>query len=175
MAETIGDFLAPEQKLEDMQPDNAIATIGHIYADGITLFFDGSTTESQKRYKCNTNVKFLNGARVKVVRLSGTFVVEYMVGNPKIGDAPGGGTGSGGIDAASGLPSGGATGQYLRKNSSANYDASWADAPPASAVKNQSTATNANDIQFRTTTTVGTTQFQIRSGESGAWKTINTG
>lgn len=58
------------------------ATIGMVYDDGITLIFPGQTTASQKHYKCNSAIQFQAGQRVKVIEDSGTWVVEYPVGDP---------------------------------------------------------------------------------------------
>ena len=60
-----------------------LATVGAKYADGLSLIFDGQTAATAKHYKCNTNVTFKAGDRVKICRISGTYVVEYVVGNPK--------------------------------------------------------------------------------------------
>ena len=62
--------------------DFQFATIGTVYEDGISLIFPGQTTESEKHYKCNTAIQFSAGQRVKVIQDSGTWVVEYPVGNP---------------------------------------------------------------------------------------------
>lgn len=59
------------------------ATVGAVYADGLSLIFDGQETASQKHYKCNTAVPFSPGDRVKIFAVSGTYVVEYPVGDPK--------------------------------------------------------------------------------------------
>ena len=45
-----------------------LATVGAKYTDGLSLIFDGQTQETAKHYKCNTDI---------------TYVVEYVVGNPK--------------------------------------------------------------------------------------------
>lgn len=58
------------------------ATVGAVYSDGISLIFDGESTATQKHYKCNTAVEFSAGQRVKILRTSGTWIVEYPVGNP---------------------------------------------------------------------------------------------
>lgn len=58
------------------------ATVGTVYSDGIALIFDGESAETQKHYKCNTAVTFRAGQRVKILRTSGTWVVEYPVGDP---------------------------------------------------------------------------------------------
>ena len=62
--------------------DASFATIGTIYSDGVTLIFDGQTVESQKRYKVNASAYFSKGDRVRIIKDSGTYVVEYPVGNP---------------------------------------------------------------------------------------------
>lgn len=61
------------------------ATIGAVYADGVTLIFDGQTEASEKHYRCNTSVVFTAGDRVKILADSGTYVAEYVVGAPKQG------------------------------------------------------------------------------------------
>lgn len=55
------------------------ATVGAVYSDGLTLIFDGQTTPTTKRYKRNAGVTFRAGDRVKILRDSGTYVVEYVV------------------------------------------------------------------------------------------------
>ena len=57
-----------------------LATVAAVYSDGITLIFDGQTAATTKRYKFNTAVTFKAGQRVKVVKLSGTYIVEYPIG-----------------------------------------------------------------------------------------------
>lgn len=114
------------------------ATVAGVFADGLTLIFDGEEEASEKHYKCNTSIKFSAGDRVRIMKDSGTYVVEYIVGNPTEDyPIPSGGT-SGQVlskssaydysmswaDQESELPSGGTTGQFLRKNGSA---AEWAD------------------------------------------------
>ena len=49
----------------------------------MTLIFDGSTTASEKHYKCNTSISFKAGDRVKISKISGSYVVDYVVGIPK--------------------------------------------------------------------------------------------
>ena len=62
--------------------DRVFATVGAVYADGVTLIFDGEAEAAEKRYKCNTGVVFHAGDRVKICADSGTYVVEYVVGAP---------------------------------------------------------------------------------------------
>lgn len=59
------------------------ATVSEIYEDGISLLFDGEDTPSEKHYKCNSFILFAKGDRVRIVEDSGTYIVEYPVGNPR--------------------------------------------------------------------------------------------
>ena len=56
---------------------------GTVYSDGISLIFDGDSEPTAKHYKCNAALTFAAGQRVKIVKISGTYVVEYPIGNPK--------------------------------------------------------------------------------------------
>jgi len=99
-------------------PEFHFATVGEVFEDGLTLIFDGQEEATEKRYKCNTSVVFHAGDRVKILKDSGTYVAEYVVGPP-------GQTG----EAAHGIPSGGAAGQVLTKTGSADYESGWAAVP----------------------------------------------
>lgn len=88
------------------------ATIGAVYADGVSLIFDGEDAPTEKHYLCNTNVYFSPGDRVRVLEDSGTYIVEYVVGSPKQQDTVG-------------MPRGGDTGSALIKNSKTDFDAKW--------------------------------------------------
>ena len=72
-------------------PDFNLATIGEVFSDGVSLIFDGQTQATEKHYKCNTSINFKAGDRVKILKDSGTYIVEYIVGNPKA-DSGGGGS-----------------------------------------------------------------------------------
>lgn len=63
-------------------PEQSFATVAAVYADGISLQFDGSAAPSAKHYKCNAAIKFEAGQRVRIIKDSGTYVVEYPVGAP---------------------------------------------------------------------------------------------
>lgn len=69
-------------EIKEPESDN-FATIGSVYADGVTLYFDSVQAESVKHYKVNNSVVFRAGDRVRIIKDSGTYVVEYVVGNPK--------------------------------------------------------------------------------------------
>jgi hypothetical protein len=78
-----------EQALKPAEPSSAnFATIGTVYADGVTLIFDGQTAESTKHYKVNQAIAFTAGDRVKVAKISNTYIVEYPVGSPVSGVTP---------------------------------------------------------------------------------------
>lgn len=63
-------------------PGQSFAVVGTVHEDGISLIFNGSTDESLKHYKCNSTVHFQSGQKVRIIEESGTYVVEYPVGNP---------------------------------------------------------------------------------------------
>ena len=63
--------------------DAAFATIAEIFDDGVTLVFDGMEEATQKRYMTNSFVVFRVGDRVRIIKDSGTYVVEYPVGAPR--------------------------------------------------------------------------------------------
>ena len=65
-------------KREEPRGD-ALATVGAVYADGITLIFDGATAPTTKRYKYNKSATFAVGDRVKIARVGGTYIVEYPI------------------------------------------------------------------------------------------------
>lgn len=72
-----------EQALETLEPENQnFATVGEIYEDGVSLIFDGTAEPTQKHYMVNSGVIFKAGDRVRILKDSGTYVVEYPVGNP---------------------------------------------------------------------------------------------
>lgn len=72
-------FVIDEVKQEPIN----FATVTGVYEDGLTLRLDGEDVSTQKRYKCNSFVIFRVGDRVRILKDSGTYVVEYSIGNPK--------------------------------------------------------------------------------------------
>lgn len=68
----------------EVQP-YAFATIGEVYEDGVSLIFPVESEPSTKHYKVNTMGEYKAGQRVKVLKDSGTYIVEYPIGNPRIG------------------------------------------------------------------------------------------
>ena len=68
-----------------------LATVKSIKADGLELVFDGLSESDGKVYPCNACVEFRVGDRVKVKKISGTYVAEYPLGAP--GSRVGGGGG----------------------------------------------------------------------------------
>lgn len=106
---------------EDVQQEPfeaELATVKSIKADGLELVFDGLSESDGKVYPCNACVEFRVGDRVKVKKISGTYVAEYPLGAPGSRGSDGGGGGSF-------LPDGGAAGYVLGKKTAANGDVEW--------------------------------------------------
>lgn len=132
-----------EPEAEETTPECNFATVGAVHEDGLSLIFDGQETASEKHYKCNTSVRFAAGDRVRILKDSGTYVVEYVVGSPgedilmPTGGADGQILTKDGSDdyvaswanRARDLPSGGTTGQILTKASNASYSVTWSNLP----------------------------------------------
>lgn len=73
-----------EQELMQEEPQDVnFAIIDEVYDDGVSLIFPGETEPTEKHYKVNAFVVFQPGDRVRIIKDSGTYVVEYPVGNPK--------------------------------------------------------------------------------------------
>lgn len=175
--------------MSEEQNISLFATIGSVYTDGVTLIFDGESSASTKRYLVNTSIKFKSGDRVKILPDSGTYVVEYVVGSPKLTsdethELPTGGTdgqsllkvGSAAYSVKWGtpdgiLPTGGTAGQVLKKSSGTNYAAAWGDPPAAGSVANQYRPTYESYNIYLQTDYSG--NFYIRQGTSGTWKKIS--
>lgn len=93
-------------------PPQNFATVGAVYADGLSLIFDGEAAPSEKHYRCNTSIFFQPGDRVRIFKDSGTYVVEYVVGAPM-------------QEQIVGLPGGGAKDQVLTKTDAEDFAADW--------------------------------------------------
>lgn len=73
-----------EQRIKEQPtPSFTLARIGAKYADGVSLIFPGSESESKKHYKCNQDSIFAAGDLVYIVKDSGTYLVICKIGNPK--------------------------------------------------------------------------------------------
>ena len=59
--------------------NESLATIGAVYADGVSLIFDNATAPSTKHYKFNKSITFVPGDRVKIAKISGTYIIEYAI------------------------------------------------------------------------------------------------
>ena len=60
----------------------ALATVAAVYTDGVTLIFDGETEPTTKRYLASRSCVMMAGDRVKVCKIAGTYVVEFVIGPP---------------------------------------------------------------------------------------------
>ena len=94
------------------EPDYTVAEVAGVYSDGLTLIFPGAEEASEKHYKCNADVVFHVGDRVKITKDGDTYIVDCVIGNPAEPSSPG-------------IPSGGLSGTFLGKNSGTSYDVSW--------------------------------------------------
>lgn len=65
------------------------ATVTTVAEDGLGLLFDGEREATTKKYRYNKSITFQLGDRVKVARVSGTYVVEYPIGKGKTALPPG--------------------------------------------------------------------------------------
>ena len=81
-----------------------LATIVSVGTSGLLLQFDGEDETRYKEYRCNAGVQFKEGDRVKIHKMSGTYVVDYPIGDPNSA-------------VPWGLPSGGSAGQILKRTS----------------------------------------------------------
>ena len=146
---------APAEKVVEESQESQFATVGEVFDDGVTLIFDGQDEATDKHYKVNTSIVLVSGDRVKVLKDSGTYVVEYVVGSPQLRVIfPSGGTNgqvltkNGATDYSIkwstiyGIPSGGTSGQVLSKSSNANYSVEWTDL---------TTSSNTNQLYYSST------------------------
>lgn len=73
-----------QDEMEQRPPEIApysFASVGEVYEDGVSLIFPGEAAPSEKHYKVNTLGTYAAGQRVKVIKDSGTYIVEYPIGN----------------------------------------------------------------------------------------------
>lgn len=106
------EYLNAQTDEQAETPLQNFATVGAVYADGLSLIFDGEAAPSEKHYRCNTSIFFQAGDRVRIFKDSGTYVVEYVVGAPA--QTP-----------TVGIPAGGEKDQVLTKTDAEDFDADW--------------------------------------------------
>lgn len=119
---------------EEEQEEIVLATVTAVSANGLRIRLDGEEEAGEKYYKANAGQRYAVNDRVKVEKNSGTYIVEYVVGNP---------------GARFPIPSGGSDGQVLTKNGATNYAVKWASLPtvhsvPAGGSQNQVLAKNSS-------------------------------
>lgn len=59
-----------------------VATVGAVYADGVSLILPGAEAASAKHYRGNAALTLRAGDRVKVTRIGSTYLVDYKIGAP---------------------------------------------------------------------------------------------
>jgi len=67
-----------EAELAPPEP-HSFATVVSVAPAGLTLIFDGETVATNKLYKYNKSITFAVNDRVKVIKISGTYIVEYPI------------------------------------------------------------------------------------------------
>lgn len=104
-----------KQETSSTPLEASLATVSSVENSGLKLIFDGAGGTDGKIYPCNAGVTFMAGDRVKVSKISGTYIAEYPIGDP--GSRGGGGSGS--------IPSGGAVDNVLAKKTARDNDVYW--------------------------------------------------
>lgn len=134
------DFYAQEETAPETTDGIELATVAAVGETGVTLLIDGNEESGTKEYRVNVVQPIQAGDRVKISRISGSYVVEYVVGSPMERCAiPPGGT-DGQVITKDGnspyavkwatvgsLPSGGSAGQALTKKTATDYDVEWSE------------------------------------------------
>lgn len=63
--------------------DAFLATVTEINLEkGIKVSVDGQNQANEKYYKCRKGLTLAVGDRVKITKISGTFIIEYAIGLP---------------------------------------------------------------------------------------------
>lgn len=70
---------------------SSFATVSAVDTSGVQLVFDGESQSSGKVYACNAGMTYKVGDRVKVTKDGGSYVVDYVVGDPGSRTPEGGG------------------------------------------------------------------------------------
>ncbi len=71
------NVFVPKQKEKIEGENDFFATISGVFNDGVSLMIDGQETE--KHYKVNSGCNYKSGDTVKVLKIRGTYIVEYTV------------------------------------------------------------------------------------------------
>lgn len=77
-----------QQRIDKKEaPEVQIATIGSYNSTTktATLIFPGEVEPTTKAYKCNESIEFAAGMRVRIAKISGTYVVEYPINGYQTG------------------------------------------------------------------------------------------
>ena len=89
-----------------------LATVVSVGTTGVRLLIDGNEESGEKEYRANAGQLLKAGDRVKIKRISGSYVVEYVVGDPMARFA---------------IPPGGTSGQVLVKDGTDDYAVKWSN------------------------------------------------
>lgn len=134
------ELFLPESEFAPGTTDSIeLATVAAVGSDGVKLLIEGNTEAGEKEYKVNAAQLIKVGDRARISRISGSYVVEFILGTPmsRYPIPPGGNDGDvltkDGTQAyavkwaaSRGIPAGGSDGQVLTKDGSADYAVKWA-------------------------------------------------
>lgn len=77
-------FIA-EQSEQTQDDRDFFATIAAVFDDGVSLLIDG--VETEKHYKVNSGCIYKAGDNVKVLKIRGTYIVEYVIDSVSFDEA----------------------------------------------------------------------------------------
>lgn len=107
------DLIVQEESNPGTTNEIELATVVSVGTNGVTLIIDGNEEAGAKEYRVNIGQQLKPGDRVKVSRISGSYLVDYVIGSPM---------------ARYPIPAGGTDGQVLTKDGTSDYAVKWADA-----------------------------------------------
>lgn len=144
----------PAEEVVEESQESQFATVGEVFDDGVTLIFDGQEEATEKHYKVNASIVLAAGDRVKILKDSGTYVVEYVIGVPGLGTQ---------------IPAGGTAGQVLVKGGTEDYSLKWATIKgvPSGGTEGQVLAKASNDSYALTWKTISQTNYIPAGGSNG--------
>lgn len=106
------DLIVQEESNPGTTDEIELATVVSVGTNGVTLIIDGNEEAGAKEYRVNIGQQLKPGDRVKVSRISGSYLVDYVIGSPM---------------ARYPIPAGGTDGQVLTKDGTSDYSVKWAD------------------------------------------------
>lgn len=81
--------LTKAKETEEGEFTSALGTIIGVDGSGYIVQIDGEEQARTKRFRANASYRFYNGERVKLSKISGTYVIEYPVESANLGYSAG--------------------------------------------------------------------------------------